>query len=98
MEPEYQEQRRRKGSRLFAILFVVVIGLVVVGAVTLFQRRAQYQALAKETETMAIWRPKEPLCNRPRPTYGGWRIWNPFGTFMRPSAGSSRGATLMSAR
>ena len=54
MEPEYQEQRRRKGSRLFAILFVVVIGLVVVGAVTLFQRRAQYQALAKETETLAI--------------------------------------------
>src|SRR6266481_2977590 len=54
MEPEYQEQRRRKGSMLFAILFVVVIGLVVVGAVTLFQRRAQYQALAKETETLAI--------------------------------------------
>src|SRR2546425_4290157 len=54
MEPEYQEQHRRKGSRLFAILFVVVIGLVVVGAVTLFQRRAQYQALAKETETLAI--------------------------------------------
>ncbi len=54
MEPEYQEQRRRKGGRLFAILFVVVIGLVVVGAVTLFQRRAQYQALAKETETLAI--------------------------------------------
>src|SRR5205809_3294055 len=54
MEPEYQEQRRRKGSRLFAILFVVVIGLVVVGAVTLYQRRAQYQALAKETETLAI--------------------------------------------
>jgi RND family efflux transporter MFP subunit len=54
MEPEYQEQRHRKGGRLFAILFVVVIGLVVVGAVTLFQRRAQYQALAKETETLAI--------------------------------------------
>src|SRR2546422_9307741 len=54
MEPEYQEQGRRKGSRLFAILVVVVIGLVVVGAVTLFQRRAQYQALAKETETLAI--------------------------------------------
>jgi len=54
MEPEYQEERRRKGSRLFAILFVVVIGLVVVGAVTLFQRRAQYQARAKETETLAI--------------------------------------------
>jgi len=31
-----------------------VIVLVVLGAVTLFQRRSQYQALAKETETLAI--------------------------------------------
>ncbi|HET9994785.1 MAG TPA: efflux RND transporter periplasmic adaptor subunit [Candidatus Acidoferrum sp.] len=54
MESEYQEQPRKKGSRLFAILFFVVIGLVVVGGITLFQRRAQYQALAKETETLAI--------------------------------------------
>jgi RND family efflux transporter MFP subunit len=54
MEPEYQERPHRKGSRLFTILFVVVIVLVVLGAVTLFQRRVQYQALAKETETLAI--------------------------------------------
>jgi RND family efflux transporter MFP subunit len=49
-----QEQRRGKGSRVFTILFFIVIALVVLGAVTLFQRRAQYQALAKETETLAI--------------------------------------------
>jgi RND family efflux transporter MFP subunit len=54
MESEYQEQPNKKGSRLFAILFVVVLLLVVFGAVTLFQRRTQYQALAKETETLAI--------------------------------------------
>jgi RND family efflux transporter MFP subunit len=54
MEPEYQEQPHKKGSRLFTILFVVVVLLVLFGAVTLFQRRTQYQALAKETETLAI--------------------------------------------
>jgi len=54
MEPEFQEQPRKQGSRLFAILFSVIMALVVFGGVTLFQRRAQYQALAKETETLAI--------------------------------------------
>src|SRR3989440_13018589 len=49
-----QEQPRGKGSRIFTILFLVVIVLVVLGALTLFQRRAQYQALAKETEALAI--------------------------------------------
>src|SRR3981189_905158 len=49
-----QKQTREKGSRIFTILFVIVIVLVVLGAATLFQRRAQYQALAKETETRAI--------------------------------------------
>jgi len=49
-----QEQQRGKASRVFTILFVIVMVLVVLGAVTLFQRRAQYQALAKETETLAI--------------------------------------------
>jgi RND family efflux transporter MFP subunit len=41
-------------SRLFGLLFVAVIILVVLGAFTLFQRRSQYQALAKETETLAV--------------------------------------------
>jgi RND family efflux transporter MFP subunit len=54
MESEYQEQPHKKGSRLFTILFVVVALLVLFGALTLFQRRTQYQALAKETETLAI--------------------------------------------
>jgi RND family efflux transporter MFP subunit len=54
MESEYQEQPNKKGSRLFTILFVVVLLLVLFGALTLFQRRTQYQALAKETETLAI--------------------------------------------
>jgi RND family efflux transporter MFP subunit len=54
MDPVDQEQKRGKSSQVFTILFVIVIVLVVLGAVTLFQRRAQYQALAKETETLAI--------------------------------------------
>src|SRR6266705_1602868 len=54
MDTAGQEQPRGKGSRVFTILFLVVIVLVVLGALTLFQRRAQYQALAKETETLAI--------------------------------------------
>ena len=54
MEPEYQERPRAKGSNVFTILFVVVLVLVVLGAITLIQRRTQYQALAKETETLAI--------------------------------------------
>jgi RND family efflux transporter MFP subunit len=54
MDPVDQVQPRGKGSRVFTILFVIVIVLVVLGAVTLFQRRTQYQALAKETETLAI--------------------------------------------
>jgi RND family efflux transporter MFP subunit len=54
MEPVDQVQPRGKGSRVFTILFLIVIVLVVLGAVTLFQRRTQYQALAKETETLAI--------------------------------------------
>jgi RND family efflux transporter MFP subunit len=54
MEPEYHEHPHNKGGRFFTILFVMVLVLVLLGAVTLFQRRTQYQALAKETETLAI--------------------------------------------
>jgi len=54
MDPADREQPRPKGSRVFTVLFVVVIVLVLLGAFTLFQRRSQYQALAKETETLAI--------------------------------------------
>ena len=44
----------RKRSRLFAILIAFVVVLVLVGAFTLLQRRVQYNALAKETEALAI--------------------------------------------
>jgi RND family efflux transporter MFP subunit len=44
----------RKRSPLFTVFFVVVALLIVAGGLLLFQRRAQYQALAKETEAAAI--------------------------------------------
>jgi len=51
-EPESQPQPRK--SRLFASLIFAAIVLVVIGAFTLLQRKSQYAALAKETETLAI--------------------------------------------
>ncbi len=54
MEREYQGQPHGRTSRVFTIVFFVMILLVAFGAFTLFQRRAQYQALAKETEALAI--------------------------------------------
>jgi RND family efflux transporter MFP subunit len=54
MESEHQERPHNKSTRFFTILFVLVIVLVILGAATLFERRTQYQALAKETETRAI--------------------------------------------
>ena len=44
MEPEYQESPRNRISRVFTVLFFLVIMLVILGGVTLFERRAQYQA------------------------------------------------------
>jgi RND family efflux transporter MFP subunit len=54
MEPEHGGQRLAKGTSLFKFLIGGVIVLVILGAFTLFQRRAQYHALAEETETLAI--------------------------------------------
>ena len=54
MEPEQEQPRIEKRSQLFTYLIGVVVVLVILGAFTLFQRRSQYQALAKETETLAI--------------------------------------------
>src|SRR5689334_12689260 len=54
MEPEQEGPPAAKGSRLFPFLIGGVIVLVLLGAFTLFQRRAQYHALAEETEARAI--------------------------------------------
>ncbi len=54
MATEIDNQPQPRKSRLFASLFFAVIVLVLLGAFTLLQRRSQYQALAKETETLAI--------------------------------------------
>ena len=54
MATELDTQPQPPKSRLFGLLFIAVIILVVLGAFTLFQRRSQYQALAKETETLAV--------------------------------------------
>jgi RND family efflux transporter MFP subunit len=53
-ESAYEDRTPRKGSRLFLLLVGVVIVLVIVGAVTLVQRRSQYEALANETEKLAV--------------------------------------------
>ena len=49
-----QETKPRRQSRIFVALFFIVVVLVVAGAFTLIQRRSQYRALAKETESLAI--------------------------------------------
>ncbi|MGC2804102.1 MAG: efflux RND transporter periplasmic adaptor subunit [Candidatus Acidiferrum sp.] len=54
MEPEHGGQKPAAGKGLFKFFIGTVIVLVVLGAFTLFQRRAQYHALAEETETLAI--------------------------------------------
>src|SRR3984893_10773409 len=41
-------------SRLFIVLICVVVVLVIVGAFALLQHREQYNALAKETEKLAV--------------------------------------------
>src|ERR1700731_5406898 len=59
-EPEREQPRTHQApqkperSRLFLVLVVVAILLLIVGGVTLLMRRSQYQALAKETETLAV--------------------------------------------
>src|SRR5271169_2658200 len=47
-------EKTPKKSSLFLVFLVVVIVLVVFGAFILFQRRAQFQALAKDTEALAV--------------------------------------------
>jgi RND family efflux transporter MFP subunit len=54
MEAERAGQQPEKGTRLFMYLIGGAILLVIFGAFTLFQRRVQYQALAENTEALAI--------------------------------------------
>lgn len=54
MEPGQSGRQPEKGTALFKFLIAGVIVLVILGAFTLFQRRAQYHALAEETETLAV--------------------------------------------
>ncbi|HME11236.1 MAG TPA: efflux RND transporter periplasmic adaptor subunit [Candidatus Acidoferrum sp.] len=49
-----QGQQARSKSRLFLTLLLVALVLVVLGGITLLQRRSQFNALAKETETLSI--------------------------------------------
>jgi len=54
MATEFETQPRARKSPVFAGLIIIVVVLVLLGAFTLLQRRSQYQALAKETEVLAI--------------------------------------------
>ncbi len=49
-----EQQSAPKKSRLFVFLIGIAVVLVIVGAFTLLQHREQYNALAKETEKLAI--------------------------------------------
>jgi RND family efflux transporter MFP subunit len=54
MQDEQPNETRRKRTGLFPLLIGVVIVLIIVGAFTLLQRKAQYAALANETEKLTI--------------------------------------------
>lgn len=49
-----EQENKPRPSRIFAYFLLAVVVLVIVGVFTLLQRRSQYHALAKETETLAI--------------------------------------------
>ena len=54
MATETESQPQPGKSKLFAGLVFAALVLVVIGAITLLQRKSQYAALAKETEVLAI--------------------------------------------
>jgi RND family efflux transporter MFP subunit len=54
MASEIESHPQPRKNKIFAALFFVFIALVIVGAFTLLQRKSQYAALAKETETLAV--------------------------------------------
>jgi RND family efflux transporter MFP subunit len=47
------ENPQKKGS-FFLVFLAIVVALIVVGAFVLFERHAQFQALAKDTEKLAV--------------------------------------------
>jgi RND family efflux transporter MFP subunit len=49
-----QGHQGEKKSHLFLILIILAVVLVVLGGITLLQRRSQFKALASNTETMSI--------------------------------------------
>jgi RND family efflux transporter MFP subunit len=56
VETGLHSSNRKAGKRsgLFKLLLFAVVVLVILGAFTLLQRKAEYKTLAKETETLAI--------------------------------------------
>jgi len=54
MSRQEDSQAVQKGGKLFKMLMGGAFLLVVLGALTLFQRRSEYRTLAEETETLAI--------------------------------------------
>jgi len=51
---ERQTGETTKRSSLFLVFFAIVVVLVVFGALMMVQRRSQFEALAKNTETLAV--------------------------------------------
>lgn len=47
-------EKRPKKSSLFFVFFVIVVALVIGGVLVMVQRRSQFQALAKDTEALAV--------------------------------------------
>ena len=54
MSSQDESQSPEKGGKLFKVLTGGALVLVLLGALTLLQRRAEYRTLAEETETLAI--------------------------------------------
>jgi len=47
-------ERTPKKSSLFLVFFLIVVVLVIVGAIVMLERRSQFQALAEDTQKLAV--------------------------------------------
>ena len=54
MKSQDDSQATGKGGGFFKVLMGGALILVVLGALTMLQRRSEYRTLAEETETLAI--------------------------------------------